>query len=821
MPCSRQPLALVLLMALGAARAPGAEEPAARGGVTVFPTAVTLRGKTARQQVLVMEVVSGRAVDRTHVASFTSDAPAVVAVSPEGVVTPVGDGRGTVTAEVNGKRARVAVHVVGGAELPPVTFERDVEPVLARYGCNAGACHGKARGQNGFALSLLGFDPDFDYGAITREARGRRVFPSAPEASLLLRKASAQAPHGGGRRLSADGPGYDLLRRWVAAGCPRTPADAPKLARITVEPAERLLAAGAEQQLAVTAHYTDGSAEDVTHLATFQSNESVFAAVDAAGRVKAGPLPGEAAVMARYMEKFAVCNILIPNPRPAPAEVYAKLPRHNFIDGLVWDKLRRLGVTPSAPAPDATFHRRAYLDVIGRLPTPDETRAFLADPSPDKRARLIGRLLDRPEYADFWANKWADLLRPNPYRVGSKAVFNLDAWLRDAFRRNKPYDQFVRELLTAQGSTFRNGAAVLFRDRREPAEIATMVSQLFLGVRLDCARCHHHPFEVWSQDDFYSFAAFFARVGRKGTGLSPPISGGEEVVFAAPRGEVKHPVTGKVMLPRQLLGQAAETAEDRDPRQVLADWVTAPENPTFAKVIANRVWADLMGRGLVEPVDDLRATNPPTNGPLLDALADDFRKNGHDLKQLIRTITTSYVYGLSSLPSADNAGDTRNYSRHARHRLRAEVLLDAVTDITGVPETFAAMPPGSRAMEVWTARSPSVFLDSFGRPDLNQDPPCERTTDTSVVQALHLMNAPNLQRKVASDDGRAVRLAASTMSAQEIVDELYLLVYSRYPTDEEKKACVRRFEKPGANRRQVTEDLMWALLNTPEFVFND
>lgn len=822
MPCSRQILALVLFLVLGACPAFGAEKPAARGSdLTVFPAAVTLRGKTARQQVLVTEVVDGRAMDRTRAANFHSDTPAIVAVSAEGVLTPVGDGNGTVTAEVNGRQASVSVRVVGGAQMPPVTFERDVEPVLARYGCNAGACHGKARGQNGFALSLLGFDPDFDHGAITREARGRRIFPAAPEASLLLRKASGQIPHGGGRRLPADDPNYDLLRRWVAAGCPRTPADAPKLERITVEPAERVLAFGAEQQLAVTAHYADGSAEDITHLATFQSNESVFAAVDAAGRVKAGPLPGEAAVMTRYMEKFAVSNILIPTPQPAAAGVYAKLPRQNFLDGLVWDKLRRLGVTPSESAPEATFHRRAYLDVIGRLPTPDETRAFLADTSPDKRARLIDRLLGRSEYADFWANKWADLLRPNPYRVGSKAVFNLDGWLRDAFRRNKPYDQFVRELLTAQGSTFRNGAAVLFRDRREPAEITTMVSQLFLGVRLDCARCHHHPFEVWSQDDFYSFAAHFARIGRKGTGLSPPISGGEEVVFTAPRGEVKHPVTGKVMPPRPLLGQAAEIAEDRDPRQVLADWVTAPENPTFAKVIVNRVWADLMGRGIVEPVDDLRATNPPTNGPLLDALADDFRKNGHDLKKLIRTIATSYVYGLSSLPNVGNAGDTRNYARHARQRLRAEVLLDAVSDITSVPETFAAMPPGSRAMEVWTARSPSVFLDSFGRPDLNQDPPCERTTDTSVVQALHLMNAPNLHRKVASDDGRAARLAASKMSSQEIVDELYLLVYSRYATDEEKKACVRRCEQPGASRRQATEDLMWALLNTPEFVFND
>src|SRR4051812_5569128 len=667
----------------------------------------------------------------------------------------------------------------------PPTFERDVQPILTRFGCNAGACHGKARGQNGFALSLLAYDPDSDYAALTEEARGRRVFPADPAFSLVLLKASGEVPHGGGKKLPKDHFGYRLLKGWTAAGCPRAPAGAPRLVGIAVSPAERVLTFGAEQKLTVTARYSDGSTADVTHLAAFQSNDAVVAAVDADGTVKAGPLPGEAAVMARFMNHFAVVNVLIPLPGAVDPAVYAKLPRKNFIDGLVWAKLQRLGVTPSAPASDATFHRRAFLDVIGRLPTPDETRAFLADTSADKRIKLIDRLLERPEYADWWASKWADLLRPNPYRVGMKAVFNLDAWLRESFRQNKPYDRFVNELLTAQGSTWRNGAAVVFRDRREPDEITTMVSQLFLGVRLDCARCHHHPFEIWSQDDFYSLAAYFSRLGHKGAGISPPISGGEEVIFTKPTGSVKHPVSGKELPPRPLFGRAADVTPDRDPREVLADWVTSPDNPYFAKVIVNRVWADLMGRGIVDPVDDLRATNPPSNGPLLDALAIDFRKNGYDLKKLIRTIAGSYVYGLSTAPNDRNVGDARNYSRHYRQRLRAEVLLDAVTDITGVPEQFAATPPGTRAMQVWTARSPSIFLDSFGRPDPNQDPPCERTSDTTVVQALHLMNAPNLHRKVTADDGRAAKLAASKKSVPEIIEELYLLTYGRKPTESE------------------------------------
>jgi len=705
---------------------------------------------------------------------------------------------------------------------PPPTFERDIQPILTRAGCNSGPCHGKARGQNGFQLSLLAFDNDFDYNAIVTEARGRRIFAANPTFSLLLRKASGNTPHGGGKKLPETDPAYRTMERWVAAGCPRTPADAPKLERISVSPDSKLMTFNATQQLTVTAHYSDGTKQDVTNLAQFSSNEAVYAAVNANGLVKAGPIPGEATIMARFAEKFAVCPVMVPLPTPVAASVYDALPRANFIDGHVWAKLQKLNLTPSEPANDTTFHRRAFLDVIGRLPTPDEVRAFLASKDPKKREKLIDALLQRPEYGDFWANKWTDLLRPNAYHVGIKATYNLDQWLRQSFRKNQPYDQFVRELIAAKGSTFSNGAVVMYRDRRDPAELTTLVSQLFLGVRLDCAKCHHHPFEIWGQNEFYSFAAFFGRIGRKGQGISAPISGGEEIVFAATKGAgVKHPLTGQVMTPTPLLGQALDIPPEKDLREVLADWVTAPENPFFAKVIVNRVWADLMGRGIVDPVDDIRATNPASNPALLDALAADFRKNKCDLKSLIKTITASHAYSLSTNPNDRNAADLRNYSRHYRQRLRAEVLLDMVSDVTGVPEKFEAMPPGSRAMEVWTARAQSVFLDSFGRPDPNADPPCERTPDTTVVQALHLMNSPNLYRKVTDDSGRCATLAKSTKTPAAIVEELYLLAYGRLPTDTEHAAAVKRFEKPSASRRTATEDLMWALINTPEFVFND
>lgn len=707
------------------------------------------------------------------------------------------------------------------AEEAGVSFELDVMPILTARGCNMGACHGKARGQNGFQLSLLGFDPEFDYAALTKEARGRRVFPAAPDRSLLTLKASARLAHGGGQRIEPSGRDEQTLLRWIASGMPRRLADEPKLESVRVTPTELRMKPGDSLAMKVEAVYSNGQVVDVTARSSYQSNESGIVAVDDTGLIQAGPIPGEATIMARYMGLIATCNVLIPLAGEVPADLYAGLPRHNFIDDLVWKKLQSLGITPSAPTDDSRFLRRAFIDIIGRVPTPDEVRQFTADTNPEKRAALVDSLLERPEYADHWANKWADLLRPNPYRVGLKATLNYDAWIRDSFRKNKPYDQFVRELVTAEGSTWENGAATLFRDRRDPDEIGTLVSQLFLGVRLDCAKCHHHPFEKWGQEHFYSFAAYFARVGRKGTGLSPPISGGEEIVMAGKKGDVSHPLTGEVLAPQPLFGEARQPAEDEDRRHALAEWITSDDNHYFREVIANRIWADMMGRGLVEPVDDLRATNPPTNPELLAALGNYLKEQNYDLKQLIRTIATSYVYGLSSEPSDRNVADTQNYSRHYRQRLRAEVLLDAVADVSQVPFDFSAMPPGSRASEIWTHRIGSTFLDTFGRPDPNKDPPCERFDDPTVVQVLHLMNSPELHQKVTSDKGRPAQLASSDLSVDEVVQELYLAVYNRPPATDELDVGRQIFAREGVSRRQAAEDLMWALMNTPEFLFKD
>jgi hypothetical protein len=703
----------------------------------------------------------------------------------------------------------------------PISFQLDVQPILTRLGCNAGDCHGKARGQNGFALSLLAFDPQFDHASITKNARGRRIFSAAPDRSLLLLKAAGVLPHGGGQRMKVGDANYNILQNWIAQGAPQTVEGEPKLDRVTVSPKLGSMKAAQKQPLVVTAHYTDGSKRDVTPLAAYLSSEEAVATVDEHGIVKAGTIPGETVIMARYMYKIDTFAAAVPMPGKVDASVYAKLPRANFIDEQVFAKLQTLGIVPSKPIDDAKFLRRVHLDLIGRIPTADETRAFLTDKSKDKRSQLVDALLARPEYPDFWANKWADLLRPNPYHVGIKSVRAYDQWIRNAYRKNQPYDQFVRALITARGSTWHNGAAVMFRDRRTPDEIATLVSQLFLGIRLECAKCHHHPFEKWSQSDYYSFAAFFSELRHKGTGISAPISGSEEVIYTGKVRPVLHPLTNQPIEPRSLYGDQKIKVTPGKYRDALADWITSSQNDYFAMVAANRIWANLMGRGVVEPVDDLRVTNPASNEPLLRSLGTYFRKVKFDNKKLLRAIVLSNVYALSSIPNNRNLADTRYYSRHYRQRLRGEVLLDAVSDITQIPESFAAMPKGSRAIQLWTTRITSLTLDTFARPDPNQSPPCQRMEDPTVTQALHMMMAPHLHAKVISDKGLPAKLASKKLSTDKIIERLYLSVYNRFPLAKERVFTRSVFAEKDMTPRQATQDLLWAMLNTPEFLFKD
>ncbi len=801
-----------------------------RSGLTaeleVFPTDVDLRYATDLQRIVVLWHAPDESREVTSEIEVAIADANIVSISEEGIIRPRANGKTTIQVKLGELRSELRVTVSDFELEGPVSFELHIQPILAARGCSTGACHGKARGQNGFQLSLLGFDSEFDFNAVTREARGRRIFPASPQESLLLRKGAGHVPHGGGIRLPNDSDDYQTVLRWIEMGAPREVQDEPVLESVEIFPTDRVMVPMETQQLVVLASYSDGTQRDVTGQSAFQSNESVVVGVSDLGVIKSGPIPGEATIMARFMGAIATCRVLIPLAGDVPEQYYADLPRNNFIDDKVWDKLQLLGITASLPAVDSKIVRRLFIDIIGRLPTPQEAQQYINDTTPDKQDKLVDWLLEQPEYADHWANKWTDLLRPNPYRVGIKAVLNYDNWIREAFRENRPYDQFVRGLITAEGSTFRNGASTLFRDRRSPDEVTTLVSQLFLGIRLDCAKCHHHPFERWSQEDFYSFAAFFARVGRKGTGLSPPISGSEEVIMEAASGSVSHPLTGAVLSPRPLYGTVELTEDelksDYSIRGKLADWMVSSENDYFGKVMANRVWADMMGRGLVEPVDDLRATNPATNEPLLAALGKYFAENKYDIKKLIGIIAKSHVYGLSSEPTERNVADTRNYSRHYRVRLRAEVLLDAISDITAMPNNFAAMAYGSRSNQIWTHRVTNLFLDTFGRPDPNQDPPCERTPDSTVTQILHLMNSPELHAKVTNSSNSISKMISEQKAEPaEITKQIYLLCYSREPDSEELEICMKIFEENKDNPRNAASYILWALMNTPEFTLKD
>jgi hypothetical protein len=701
-----------------------------------------------------------------------------------------------------------------------LSFVQDVLPVLSRAGCNAGGCHAKPEGQNGFKLSVFAYDPKGDYRQIVKDDRGRRVSPAAPEESLLLLKGTAQIEHEGGQRFEPGSEPYRTLLAWIRQGMPYGSTNDPALVEIKVFPPERRYAKGSTQPLLVQAHYSDGTISDVTSLSEFSSNEKEMARVDEFGRVKVGQTSGEGVIVVRFMGLVGVARITVPTDRLLPESLYAALPVHNEIDRLVYQRLQALGVAPSEGCTDSEFLRRASLDATGTLPTVAEARAFLEDASPDKRRRAIERILAKPAYADHWAVKWGDLIRPNPSRVGIKPVFLLDRWLRESFRQNKPYDRFVRELLTATGSTHQSGPAALFRDKREPADATAFVGQIFLGTRLECAKCHHHPNEKWSMDDYFQLAAFFGQVKRKGQGISAPISGEPEFIWYAPGGEVKNPVSGQAMKPRPPDGPEMAYEEGQDPRARLADWLGAPDNPFFARAAVNRVWAQFFGRGIVDPVDDMRVSNPATNEPLLDWLAKDFVAHGYDLKQLMRTILSSHVYQLSSEPGAHNLADTRNFSRSYRRRLPAEVLQDAVRDVTGVADSFEGLPPGTRALQTWNHKLDSDFMDAFGRPDSSAECPCERDTRTSVVQALHLMNSNRLQGKLSSDEGRVRQLADSPRSETEILEELYLAAYNRLPSAEEQAIALKMFSVKDATRRTATEDILWALLNSAEFVFN-
>lgn len=788
----------------------------------VVPATILLRGPDSVQQLAIDGLTADRGViDLTGRAQFVSSDPKVATVDGSGVVVAQGDGASTVTVRVGGLETRVTVTVKDFAAGLPVNFANQVVPIFTKQGCNAGGCHGKASGQNGFRLSLLGFEPHLDYETLVKEGRGRRLFPAAPDQSLLLLKSTARAPHGGGKRIDPNSSEYRLIRRWIAMGMPVGKSTDPTVAKIEVYPSQRIMARGTNQQIVVTAHYTDGSTEDVTRWAQFQSNDTEVAGIEPGGRVETRGLSGQAAIMARYQGQVAVFRATVPLGLPianTPA-----FPTNNVIDAAAAKQWKALGIVPSELCSDAEFIRRASLDITGSLPTNEEVKAFIAASDPAKRAKLIDRLLDSPEYASYFAIKWADILRNK--REGNAlyqhSTYNFYDWIRENLARNTPYDQFVRGILAANGTPETTPPVQWYRRLRATDAFVDDTAQVFLGMRLQCAKCHHHPFEQWSEHDYYGFAAFFSRIGRK-PGLQSQRTGrNDEVIYTTRSGTVTHPKTGEVMAPKGLGSKVVTVSAQQDPRQKLVDWMADPANPFFARAVVNRYWAHFFGRGIVEPMDDMRLTNPPSNPELLDGLAESFVKSGYDLKALVRAICTSRVYGLSSLPNEYNAKDKQSFARHYPKRMTAEVLLDSISRVSGVATAFAGLPAGTRAIELPDESVGSTFLDTFGRPKRDTPCECERVTDASLSQSLMLLNSSEVQAKLSSGGSRAEMLSKDARSDAVKIEELFWTAFARAPSSTETAAALEHLAKHSKDKKVAYEDIIWALVNAKEFQFID
>ena len=790
--------------------------------LTTTPDTVALDGQRDGRQI----VVSGSYADST-VRDLT---PFVAAkVEPAGIVDlqdglylrPLKDGNATLTLTAGTKTITVPVTVAGMANTKPVSFRRDVVAAMNVGGCNMGACHGTPSGKNGFKLSLRGFDPAADYLQLTRDIFGRRTDKHHPDASLFLMKGVGHVAHEGGARFGITSVPGEMIRTWIAEGLRDDPTNLASLTNVTVSPPNRVLnAPSMRQQLAVTATFADGTTRDVTRLTNFSSSDTGIADVSANGLVEFKRV-GEVAILCRYLETMVSVRLTYLEPREGFA--WPKIPELNFVDRDVFAKLRQMSILPSAPCSDAEFIRRAYLDAIGRLPTPAEVTTFLTDTSPKKRDRLIESLVENPLFADFWALKWADVLRSNRRTIHTKGSYGFQQWLRGHWQRNTPVDEVVRELLTASGNTYENPPANYYRIAKDPTALAETTAQLFLGVRMQCAKCHNHPFERWSQDDYYGMAAWFARTKQKN---DPSLNGAKpnaknptaEVVFVTREGEVTQPRTGKTMKPHFPGGTDADVKPGEDRRAVLAKWLTQPDNPFFAKSVVNRVWFHVMGKGIVDPVDDFRESNPSCNDELLDALAKDFIEHKFDLKHLVKTIMKSQTYQLSAEPNDLNRDDTKYFSHAVTKLLTAEQLLDALCDVTALPEKYAGLPAGTRAIQLPDGEVNHAFLKTFGQPARELACECERESDGNLAQALQLINGPTLNEKLRSPTNRIGTLLEAKKSDAEMLEQLYLAALSRRPDAEETKLAQAHLAK-ATDKRKAWEDVLWALINTREFLF--
>ena len=778
--------------------------------VEIGPADAVLSGRRATQRLIATATYADGSVrDLTRAFDWSCGDEGIATVSKTGLVRPKGDGQVVVTARKGSVEASTTVRVEGMDKPSPVSFRRDVMPVLSQAGCNMGACHGTPTGKGGLKLSLRGYLPDEDFVVLTRESGGRRINTFDADASVILRKPLGEAPHEGGIRLKRESKSFELLHDWIAEGGHDDP-NAVEPVKLEIVPGARVLNAPARtQQVVVMLTMADGTRRDVTSICYYDSSSPDVAEVDAEGYVTFKNR-GEAAIIAHYLS--LVANVRLTHLVDVPEFRVVDVPQDNTVDRAVFAKLNRMRIAPSETCTDAEFIRRAYLDVIGVLPRPEEVDAFLKDSPADRRGKLIDALLERPEFYDFWALKFADVLRSNGRLIEPKGAYVFHRWIRSALESGVPMDRFVHALLSSDGSTFANPATNYYRISRDPESSVETTAQLFLGVRIQCAKCHNHPFERWTQDDYYGFAAFFSQVGRK-----PGALPGEEVVFPTGAGDVKQPRTGKVMPPKALGGPVLDDAAT-DRRTRLADWLTSKDNPFFGKSLVNRIWYHLMGRGIVEPVDDFRDSNPASNDELLDGLTEEFAANGYNLKSLIRTILQSRTYQLSAATNPLNADDSVYFSHATTKLLPAEVLLDAIADVTGSPNAFPGLPAAARATQIPDGKMDDPFLKTFGRPARELACECERESDSNLSQALQLIGGATVNNKLRNDAGRIAQLAKGGKSPEAITEELYLVAFSRPPTTAELDAAVKHL-KDAKELRPAIEDLAWVLINSKEFLF--
>jgi hypothetical protein len=787
---------------------------AALAGLAVYPPEIQLTTAPDRQSIVVQAAFAdGITRDVTQEATLTLADPRLVRQSGA-VFAPVADGATTLTVGYNGRSVTIPVKVAQATAVPPISFRLDVMPVFMRSGCNTGSCHGAARGKDGFRISLFGFDPEGDHFRLTREMVGRRLNLAVPADSTMLEKATGTVPHTGGKRFEKGSELYQTLYRWIEAGAPNDDAaKLPKVVGVDLYPKRSVLdGQGATQQLTVRARYSDGTDRDVTRLALFLTNNDVSAPISPDGLVTAGQR-GEAFVMARF-ETHTVGAQMIVLPQGL-SFTFPNEPEVNYIDKLVNDKLKKLRIAPSEQCDDATFLRRAAIDIVGLPPTVEEFHRFMASTDPQKRSKWIDELLERKEFSEIWVSQWAELLqiRTDPNRnVSQKAMFLYYNWLVDKLSKNTPMDEMVQELLSASGGTFKNAATNFYQLSNETLPLSENVAQVFMGIRVQCAQCHNHPFDRWTQNDYYSFAAFFAQIGRKqGEDYR------ETIVFNSGGGEVTHPVGGRVMAPKFLGGEVPDVA-GKDRRAILAKWLASPRNPWFATSFANRVWAHFLGIGIVEPVDDFRVSNPASNPELLEALGQHFTQTKYNLKALVRDICNSRTYQRSTRRNASNAGDDRNFAHALVRRIKAESLLDTISAVTDTQDKFDGLPVGARAVQIADGGRSTYFLTTFGRATRETPCSCEVKMEPTLSQALHLLNGDTVNAKI-QQGGLIPKLLATKKFPEERITDLYIRCLSRQPTKAELARLVPTLNQ-STQPAQALDDLFWALLNSREFLFN-